>query len=88
MTSVMTDVFQSNIDLQESQTHSRLYEPKNRKTPEEIQQELESLEESLKKLDLFCQSARKQLEKAIEKTKSEQNKSLIEASISNLIKLK
>ncbi len=74
MTSVLTDVFQSNIDLQEAQTHSRLYEPKNKKTPQQIQQELESLEEALKRLDLFCQTARKQLEKAIDKTKNEQNK--------------
>ncbi len=74
MTGVLTEVFQSNGDLQESLVQSRLYEPQHKKTPEEIQKELESLSEALNRLDLFCQSAKKQLEKAIDKTKNEQNK--------------
>ncbi len=74
MTSVLTEVFQSNGDLQEAQIQSRLYCPKNKKSPGEIQKDLEHLEEALHRLDLFCQSAKKQLSKAIDKTKKEQNK--------------
>ncbi len=73
MFSVLSDIFEAQHDHQDQLNPSFLASHVKR-SQEQIEEELKNLKEALEKLDLFCQSAQKQLSKAIEKTKKEQIK--------------
>ncbi len=83
MIPLLIKTFQFKLELSQSLSlPSRLHSQKNQRSPEEILEQLKTLDNDLKVLLLWCQSCRSQIQKALSVTEEEQKNTVATPSSS------
>jgi hypothetical protein len=81
MIPLLIKTFQCKLDLSQSASlPSRIQSQKNQKSPEEILEQLKTLDNDLKVLLLWCQSCRSQIQRALTAPEEEQKNSVTTSS--------